>query len=227
MKKYSKIILLSLLFIPLQLQAQYGFVEFKRYGEIYLKEGRYQEAINLLNFYISANPKSADGYYLRGLSYEQIKQYNHSVMDLSQAESLNSDDQDIGNDLDRVVRKLYEGLSGNNKTILNDSIVNTDRELIRFGLIDKLILAKQYEYSYSLLRLFLRNYSDTDKYKELNLIVNELRDSVYNNEVNQLTELLKSDPANKETVLQLASLYSDHNVLDSAIEVLWEYLQTV
>jgi len=39
-----------------------------------MKYGRYGEAIDLLNRFISAEPQNSEGYNLRGLCYEQRKE---------------------------------------------------------------------------------------------------------------------------------------------------------
>ena len=40
-----------------------------------INSGRYGEAIDILNKYVSANPNSADGFNLRGMCYEKRGNY--------------------------------------------------------------------------------------------------------------------------------------------------------
>lgn len=47
----------------------------KNQAQLLMREGRYKEAIDQLNKYISANPQEPSGYHLRGLSYEK----NHRI----------------------------------------------------------------------------------------------------------------------------------------------------
>ena len=48
-----------------------------------ISEGRYGEAIDVLNKYVSANPNSADGFNLRGICYEKRGNYEYAVYDFN------------------------------------------------------------------------------------------------------------------------------------------------
>lgn len=70
--------------------------------------GRYGEAIDLLNKYISANPNRADGFNLRGLCYEKRGNYEYAVYDFRTAKKLDSNDQAINSNHNRVTSNWYK-----------------------------------------------------------------------------------------------------------------------
>jgi len=72
--------------------------------------GRYGEAIELLNKFITANPRLADGYNLRALCYEKRTQYEFAVYDYRNALKLPSVDKSITNNLGRVIEVWYDQL---------------------------------------------------------------------------------------------------------------------
>ncbi len=53
-----------------------------------MNSGRYGEAIDLLNKYITSNPQESEGYYLRGLCYEARYQFEYATLDLKRAVKL-------------------------------------------------------------------------------------------------------------------------------------------
>ena len=78
--------------------------------------GRYGEAIDLFNKFIAANPRYAEGYYLRGISFERRGQYQSAVLDLRRANRLDPQKPKYAHDLNRVLsdwhillRKKIEG----------------------------------------------------------------------------------------------------------------------
>lgn len=52
-----------------------------------INSGRYGEAIDILNKYVSANPNSADGFNLRGMCYENRGNYEFAVYDFRTAKN--------------------------------------------------------------------------------------------------------------------------------------------
>ncbi|NWG27656.1 MAG: tetratricopeptide repeat protein [Ignavibacteriaceae bacterium] len=86
-----------------------------------MKTGKFGEAINLLNRYISANPQDATGYNLRGLCYENRKDYEKSVYDFRSAVKLAPNDKSYNENLQRVVKSW--------ETLLYNKIVGFKREL--------------------------------------------------------------------------------------------------
>ena len=95
--------------------------EIKNLAEQNINEGKFGEAIKLLNRYISANPQNAEGYNLRGLCYENRKDYEMAVYDLRSAVKLDSQNKTYQENLERIV-KTWESL-------LYNKIVGFKREL--------------------------------------------------------------------------------------------------
>ncbi len=86
-----------------------------------MKVGRYGEAIDLLNRYISARPQQAEGYNLRGLCYEQRQQFELSVYDFRSARKLEPDNKEINANLSRATNTWY--------TLLYNDIEGYKREI--------------------------------------------------------------------------------------------------
>lgn len=93
----------------------------KTYAEEHIKAGKFGEAINLLNRYISANPQDANGYNLRGLCYENRKDYEKSVYDFRSAVKLAPKNKSYNENLQRVIKSW--------ETLLYNKIVGFKREL--------------------------------------------------------------------------------------------------
>lgn len=95
--------------------------KFKRNAIINIDAGRFGEAIELLNKYISENPQNSEGYYLRGICYEARGQYELGVYDLRSASKLNRSDLKITKVLDRVIEvwytQLYNKIEGHKREI--------------------------------------------------------------------------------------------------------------
>ncbi|NUN07935.1 MAG: tetratricopeptide repeat protein [Ignavibacteriaceae bacterium] len=89
-------------FISIEAQAQTRVDILKVEATRHMGNGRYGEAIDLLNKYIAARPKQSDGLHLRGLSYEKREQYEYSVFDLRQARKIDPKNPVIAKDLARV-----------------------------------------------------------------------------------------------------------------------------
>lgn len=89
--------------------------------------GRYGEAINLLNKYIAANPQKADGYNLRGLSFEKRKVYEYAVYDFRSARKLQPQSKQINANLARATAAwralLYNNIEGYKREIAIDPSV--------------------------------------------------------------------------------------------------------
>jgi tetratricopeptide (TPR) repeat protein len=79
----------------------------------HMKAGRYGEAINLLNKYISARPRIAEGYNLRGQCYEARSQYKYAVIDYRRARKLEPKNQEVLKNLARVTSVWYRILKKN------------------------------------------------------------------------------------------------------------------
>ncbi|MDZ7623353.1 MAG: tetratricopeptide repeat protein [Ignavibacteriaceae bacterium] len=93
----------------------------KTQAEEHMSAGKFGEAINLLNRFISANPQDAQGYNLRGLCYENRKDYEKSVYDFRSAVKLDQKNKTYNENLERVVKSW--------ETLLYNQIVGFKREL--------------------------------------------------------------------------------------------------
>ncbi|NWF50726.1 MAG: tetratricopeptide repeat protein [Ignavibacteriaceae bacterium] len=86
-----------------------------------MKFGRYGEAIDLLNRYISANPQEPEGYNLRGLCYEKRGQYEYAVYDFKSGLKLAPNNKEISENLRRTTESwqalLYNKIEGHKREI--------------------------------------------------------------------------------------------------------------
>ncbi|HCY76421.1 MAG TPA: hypothetical protein DHV28_10910 [Ignavibacteriales bacterium] len=73
-----------------------------------ISAGRYGEAIDILNKYVSANPTSADGFNLRGMCYEKRGNYEYAVYDFRTAKKLKPNDDEISSNLNRTTSDWYK-----------------------------------------------------------------------------------------------------------------------
>jgi tetratricopeptide (TPR) repeat protein len=90
--------------------AQNRGTELLELAKSHMASERFGEAIDLLNKYISQHPQEAEGYYLRGISYEKRLQYPYAALDLKRAVKLNSKNAKYKNALDRVTKVWYAQL---------------------------------------------------------------------------------------------------------------------
>lgn len=123
MRAFLKIILLAVLTVGV-LYAQNRSDVLKRQGQLLMDEGRYGEAIDQLNKYISANPRTSDGYHLRGLCFEKRQQYWDAVFDLRRALRLSPNDSKVHSDLARIMevwhKQLYQKIDGHKRDLAVD-----------------------------------------------------------------------------------------------------------
>jgi len=116
-------IFLFLLFVsafPAQNKPEY----FKQQAQLLMQGGRFGEAIDDLNKYISANPREPSGYHLRALCHEKRIDYQYAVLDLRRAIRLDPTNEKIKSDLDRVIsvwhKQLYLKIDGHKRDIAID-----------------------------------------------------------------------------------------------------------
>jgi Flp pilus assembly protein TadD len=92
-----------------------------------MQAGKYGEAIDLLNRYISAKPQNPEGYNLRGLSYEKRGLYEMAVYDFRSARKLAPKERDINNNLARTTdswyKLLFNKIEGHKREIAIDASV--------------------------------------------------------------------------------------------------------
>ena len=108
-----KIILVSLLLFLItgEISAQQNQIkEFKQRAIEHMQAGRYGEAIDLLNKYISENAREAEGYNLRAIAYENRSQYQNAVLDYRRAVALEPSNKEYQNNLNRVIDVWYKQL---------------------------------------------------------------------------------------------------------------------
>ena len=83
--------------------------------------GKFGEAINLLNRFISANPQDASGYNLRGICFENRKDFERAVYDFRSAVKLDQKNKSYNENFERAVKSW--------ETLLYNKIVGFKREL--------------------------------------------------------------------------------------------------
>ncbi|MBI1938775.1 MAG: tetratricopeptide repeat protein [Ignavibacteriales bacterium] len=124
MRDSVKILFAIFIFYTTVLYPQTRSEGLKRQAEFLIGEGRYKEAIDQLNKFISANPQLAEGYHTRGLCYEKTTEYQYSVLDLRRARRLDPGSQEIQKDLNRVIaiwhKQLYQKIEGHKRDIAID-----------------------------------------------------------------------------------------------------------
>ena len=96
--------------------------------------GRYGEAIDLLNKYVSANPSSSEGFNLRGICYEKRGSYEYAVYDFRTAKKLRPQDDEITSNLNRTTSSwykiLYNKIEGHKREIaINPNIAKNYLEI--------------------------------------------------------------------------------------------------
>lgn len=70
--------------------------------------GRYGEAIDILNKYVSSIPTDAEGFNLRGICYEKRSNYEYAVYDFRTAKKLKPEDKEINSNLNRAISNWYK-----------------------------------------------------------------------------------------------------------------------
>lgn len=121
-----KIIIISCIIIlfseaVLSLQDQPSSEKYIRDAVVKMNFGRYGEAIDLLNKYISGNPQNPEGYTLRASCHEARGQYEYAVYDLRSALKLRKNDSMLNKSLIRVTEvwyiQLYNKIEGHKREI--------------------------------------------------------------------------------------------------------------
>lgn len=107
--------------------AQTNQEKFKFEAQNQMSSGKYGEAIDLLNKYISAFPQRADGYNLRGLCFEKQKQYELAVYDFRSARKLEPNNSEINNYLKRTTDAWYSLLYNKIEGYKREIAINPDK----------------------------------------------------------------------------------------------------
>jgi tetratricopeptide (TPR) repeat protein len=126
--RHQKIILfllVTIIILPAHFFAQKVDVSpIKKTAISHMNAGRYGEAIDQLNKYISANPQEAEAYYFRGISFEKRQQYLNARLDYRRAialEKSTSRKSEYEKNLARLIEFWY--------AILNKKIQGHQREI--------------------------------------------------------------------------------------------------
>jgi len=99
----SVAIISAVILLTFNLLAQKPTDRLKTEAQKQMNHGRFGEAIDLLNRFISAKPQNPEGYNLRGLCYEQRKHYEMAVYDFRSALKLNPKNIDYNSNLQRAI----------------------------------------------------------------------------------------------------------------------------
>jgi len=100
-----------------------------------ITSGRYGEAIDILNKYVSANPNFADGFNLRGMCHEKRGNYEAAVYDYRTAKKIKPNDDEISSNLNRTTsdwyKILYNKIEGHKREIAIDP--NVGKNYLEIG----------------------------------------------------------------------------------------------
>jgi len=107
MKNALYITILSFFLLLNVSYAQRELEGLKRGALKHMQNGRYGDAIDLLNKYVSMAPRNPEGYYLRGLCFENRKQYFNAVIDYRRALKLNRSYTAARKALSRTIEVWY------------------------------------------------------------------------------------------------------------------------
>ena len=101
--------LMFLLILPQLLEAQRIDVDaLKATALSHMQAGRFSEAIDQLNKYITANPQESDGYNLRGLCFEKRQQYEYGRLDYRRAIALEARSATKRAEYERNLQRLID-----------------------------------------------------------------------------------------------------------------------
>jgi tetratricopeptide (TPR) repeat protein len=121
MQKILSVLALFFIMLTVTVNAQSGADAFKSEAQAQMQRGKYGEAIDLLNKFISQKPQAVDGYTLRGLCFEKRNQLESAVFDFRSARKLAPNNSDVNKNLERATRTWYAQL--------NDKINGHKREI--------------------------------------------------------------------------------------------------
>lgn len=132
---FYQLLLLCLTFFAAYLFPQdNNSLKFKSEALQLINSGRYGEAIDVLNKFVSGNPNSADGFNLRGTCYEKRGNYEYAVYDFRTAKKLKPNDDEISSNLNRATsdwyKLLYNKIEGHKREIaINPNIAKNYLEI--------------------------------------------------------------------------------------------------
>lgn len=133
-KRHSKFlfIILNIILTSISFSQKSDVDIFKKAALSHMEAGRYGEAIEQLNKYISALPQQADGYNLRALCFEKRQQYQNAVLDFRRAIALEKNPNkktEYENNLRRVQEVWYAILNKKIEGHLREIAINPDNPI--------------------------------------------------------------------------------------------------
>ena len=110
MKFFFNLLLIIILFFPNNciLSQSSTSVRLKNEALSLMNNGRYGEAIDLWNKYVSENPHIADGFNFRGFCYEKRSSYEFAIYDYRTAKKLDPNNKEIISNLNRCTNDWYK-----------------------------------------------------------------------------------------------------------------------
>lgn len=122
MKILFNYLIISLLLVNNYIHPQnISSLQFKNDALALMNSGRYGEAIDQWNKYISENPERADGFNFRGICYEKRGSYENAVYDYRTAKKLSPNDKEITSNLNRALNDwkkiLFNNIEGYKREI--------------------------------------------------------------------------------------------------------------
>ena len=161
MNKKLIILLLALCASTLFAQAKVSRSEgLKRSALKYMKAGRYGEAVDLMNEYITKNPRESEGYELRGMCYENRLQYEWARVDYRRAIKLDRNEPKYYADLNRLTNiwypQLYEQINGYRREIA----IDPNNPVNYLGVADRYRLLEEWQDSENWYDRYVAMYPD-------------------------------------------------------------------
>ena len=141
MKHLPKILLIISFLSSSSVLPQYrGYEAIKRQAISHMDNGKYGEAIDLLNKYIAKNAQEAEGYNLRGLCHEKRQIYRYAVLDFRRAIHLTRKNSEYRLNLIRVISIWYP--------LLRKKIEGHKREIAidKYSAFDHLEIGKSFRW---------------------------------------------------------------------------------
>ena len=131
---YQSLYFILICFSPLLFPQNTSSIKYKTEALQLINSGRYGEAIDILNKYVSANPNSEDGFNLRGMCYEKRGNYEYAVYDYRTAKKINPNNDEISSNLNRATsdwyKLLFNKIEGHKREIaINSSVAKNYLEI--------------------------------------------------------------------------------------------------
>jgi len=173
--------------------------ELKKQAYKYIQSGRYGEAIEILNKYITSNPQDASAYDMRGKCYENRSQYEEALEDYKRASKLEPGNNNYKNNVIRI-RKNWDD-------IILKRIEGYKRELFRNP--------KNYDNYLKIAKCYqdLENYNEAEKWFDDYMSKKELSANDAILYANMLIKANKLKKAESIITAQINKYPQDHRLL--------------